>query len=358
MLETLLGSDGTSPMVVVSNDHTPHTLQIHRQALQACNFVMGHLAEYRLRMEEVHRAQNIFCLRAPLLRSLQELGEWEDLVDGIEIGINALPFSHTGSVRSEKNTLDCLLQQAHLFGMSICDQKNSGTSPVNCFPRLRDDGSLIASVEKEGIGVHQSPEAPGLKILQPTLLLPEEALRLPLMLWPSTQGSLPSIADSAVSGDSRDDVWAERVKALTHAATSRLLRTWAMRVQDLLEAHPSTSSDQTPPAAVPDSVFHATKPVTVLANYLALSLSPTAMSYNDLGILLSSLDGQLKDSRSFRSGSPDETTGHRLSRLYFEAGLEVDPRNAHLLTNLGSYWKKEGNYEEAVRYVSPPLQVL
>lgn len=339
--------------MVVPNDPAPHILQIRRQALQTCNFVMGHLSEYRLRMEEVHRAQNTFCLRAPLLRSLQEVGEWEDLVDGIEIGINATPpSSPIGSVRSEKATLDYLLQQTHLFGMSICDNDNLGSSPYGYFLRPRDDGSLVASVE-QGVDVRQSLDASGERILQPILLFPEEALRLPLMLWPSTQGSLPSVADSTTPGDPRDDDRKKRIKALTHAATSRLLGTWAMRVQDLLEPQPSNSRDHISPAAVPGSIFYATKSLAILANYLALSLSPTAMSYNDLGTLLSSLDGQIRVSRSSRSSSPDEITGHSLSKRYFEAGLELDPRNAHLLTNLGSYWKKERNYAEAIRCVSP-----
>jgi len=362
MLETFLGSGGfnnTSP-----DDPTPHILQTRRQALQICNFVMGHLPENPVRMEEVHRAQSTFCLRAQLLRSLQEVGEWGDLVDGIEIGISTplaapRPSSPASSAHPNKAILDDLLLQVHLIGMTICDQTNPDTSSRDDFPRPRDNASPMASVEHEGFDPLRSPEAPGWKTLKPTLLLfPAEVLRLPLMLWPSTQGSLPSIAVLTAPGNSQDNARMERLKALTNAATSRLLRMWATRVQDLLEAQPSAGRDHNLPTVVPGSTFHATKSLAVLADYLALSLSPTATSYNDLGVLLSSLDSQPGVSRSSRSSSPVGTIGDNLSRAYFEAGLEVDPHNAHPLANLGSYWKRQGNYEEAIRSVPPSLQIL
>jgi len=362
MLETFLGSGGFGN--TLPDDSTPHILQTRRQALQMCNFVIGHLPENPVRMEEVHRAQNVFCLRAQLLRSLQEVGEWEDLVDGIEIGISTplalpRPSSPAGSVRSNKATLDDLLLQVHFVGTTICDQTNPDTSSRDDFPRPRDDASPVASVEHEGFDPVRSPETPGWRILKPTLLLfPEEALRLPLMLWPSTQGSLPSIAVSTTPGNSQDDARMEWLKALTNTATSRLLRTWATRVRDLLGAQPSATRDHILSTTVPGSTFHATRSLTLLADYLALSLSPTTTSYNDLGVLLSSLDSQPRISRSSRSTSPVRTTGGNLSRVYFEAGLEVDPHNALLLTNLGSYWKKERNYEEAIRSVPPSLQIL
>jgi protein O-GlcNAc transferase len=136
------------------------------------------------------------------------------------------------------------------------------------------------------------------------------------------------------------------LEASTNAATGRLLHIWGMRVQDFIETQVSTGKDHIASAPVPCSMFQATRSLAVLAEYLALALYPTATSYNDVGILLSSLDDQSVASRS------SETTGRGLSRVYFEAGLEVYPRDAHLLTNLGSYWKKEGNYEKAIRFVS------
>ncbi|KAF9645541.1 TPR-like protein [Thelephora ganbajun] len=355
MLETFLGSNslgGTSPAVF--DEPTSHVLQTHRQALQMCNFVLGHLPENPVRKEEVHRAQNTFCRRALLLRSLQEVGEWADLVDGIEIGINTLalprPFLPVDSIRPRKATLDDLLLQIHSIGMSIRDKTNRDISSRDRLLNPRD-AFPTASVEYGSLDPLPSPEASGWRMLQPTLLLfPQETLRLPRMLWPSTQGSLPSIAPSTIAEILRDDTEIERLKALTNVATSRLLRTWAMRVQDLPEFQPPTTQDDTLSATVPGSVFHATKSLAILADYLALSLSPTAMSYNDLGILLSSLDTQPSTSRSSGSSSSGVTTGHNLSRVYFEAGLEAEPYNAHLLTNLGSYWRKEGNYEEAIRY--------
>lgn len=357
MLETFLGSNrfNETSLGVFNGSNTPQTPQIHRQALRVCSFVLGHLPENPVRMEEVHRAQNTFCLRALLLQSLQEAGGWGDLVDGIEIGINTtfpLSSSPAGSIRPEKTTFDDLLLQIHYIGTSICDNRNPDTSSPG-------GTSPTAAVKQEGPDVLRPPEGSGWKILQPTLLLfPEEVLRLPLKLWPSTHGSPPSIVVSTAPGNAEDDVWTERVKALTKTATSRLLHTWATKVQDFLEAQSLTGRDHTASAPVPCSIFQGTKSLVVLAEYLALALSPTAMSYNELGILLSAFDSQLRVSRSSRSGSLDETAGHNLSRVYFEVGLEVEPQNAHLLTNLGSYWKKGKNYEEAIRFVSPLSRAL
>lgn len=207
--------------------------------------------------------------------------------------------------------------------------------------------------KREGFDPQPSSEVPGWKILQPTLLLfPEEVLRLPLMVWSSTNGSLPSIAALTAPDDLRNDVRAELLETSTNAATSRLLRIWAARVQEFLETRSSTSQDHATPAAVPCSTFQATQSLIVLAEYLVLSLHPTAMSYNHLGILLSSIDSRSTVTRSSGSNSTDEITSHNFSRLYFEAGLEMDPYNAYLSMNLGSYWKKERNYEEAIRFVS------
>jgi protein O-GlcNAc transferase len=171
------------------------------------------------------------------------------------------------------------------------------------------------------------------------------------MLWPSTHGSLPSIALSNAPDGPMDDVRMGMLATSTNAATGRLLHMWAMRVQDFIETQVSTSKDHIASALVPCSALQATRSLVVLAEYLALALYPTATSYNDVGILLSSLDDQSVASRHSGSSTFDVTTGHSLSRVYFEAGLEVDPRDARLLTNLGSYWRKERNYEEAIRFV-------
>ena len=178
------------------------------------------------------------------------------------------------------------------------------------------------------------------------------------MLWPSTLGSLPSIAASIAADSLMDDVRMGMLEASTNAATSKLLHMWAMRVQDFIETQISTSEDHIASAPVPCSAFQATRSLVVLAEYLALALYPTATSYNDVGILLSSLDGQPVVPRSSGSDTLGGITGHSLSRVYFEAGLEVNPQNVHLLTNLGSYWKKERNDEEAVRFVAPSSSVM
>jgi hypothetical protein len=345
MLETLLGSEvfnGAPPKASSSN--TPHVLRIHRQAVQLCNFATGHLPENPVRTENVHRAQNIFRLRALLLPSLQEVGEWENLVEGIELGINPPPSPTGPSPRN--TTFDDLLFQAHRSVKATSNDTPPRDETV--------DGTFPAVADKHGVDLLRSPGSSERKVLQPApLLFPAEVLRLPSMLWPSTHGCLPRVAVSSAPGNLLDGFLMERVKALTNSATSRLLRMWAKAVQGFLEAQSSASGGQAGPAPVPCSAFQATQSLVLLAEYLALALYPTAASYNDVGILLSSLDVQSGASQPSGSGPAGAVTGHSFSKVYFEAALEMDPRNAHLLTNLGSYWKKERNYDEAIRFVSP-----
>lgn len=351
MLEALLGSEifnGASSRA--SNSDTPHVLRIHRQAVQVCNFVMGHLPENPVRTESVHRAQNIFRLRALLLPSLQEVGEWENLVEGIELGIN--PSSSPTGSGPRNTTFDDLIFQVHRNVRATCNDTGPNASPRDASPDL-PDGNFPTAADKHGVDLLRSPGSSEWKILQPApLLFPAEVIRLPSMLWPSTHGSLPSVSVSITPGNPLNGFPMERVKALTNMATSRLLRMWAKAVQGVLETQSPTSGGQTAPAPVPCSAFQATQSLVILAEYLALALYPTAASYNEVGMLLSSLDSPSNTPRSSGSSPPGATTGHSFSKVYFEAALEVEPRNAHLFTNMGSYWKKERNYDEAIRFVS------
>lgn len=131
MLETFLGSKDVNAIspVGLGDPSTPHIPQIRRQALHVCNFVMGQLPERPIRTEEVHRIQNTLRLRSLLLRSLQESGEWEDLVDGIETGINVTFASPAGSVGPKQTTVDDLLLQVHCVGKLLCGTTDTCTSP-------------------------------------------------------------------------------------------------------------------------------------------------------------------------------------------------------------------------------------
>lgn len=326
MLETLLGHKDfhSTSLTVFDTPGTSHVLNIRQQSLQVCNLVLGQLPRNPVGVGEVHRAQNALCIRSLLLHSLHETGEWEDLTEGVEIGINIAttpPDSSPG-----RATLDDLLLQAHQIGKSVY----SATNPNN-------------------LDQQPSPGVPGREILHPTLLLfPNEVALLPSKIWPSTNGFLPGVPISSTSENSAEDLRIQLLNSSTNVTTSRLLRTWAMRVQTFLEAQPLNDEDHVTPAAVPCSSYQATESLIILASYLALSLHSSPTSYNNLGILLSSIRPTV--SRSSAPGSINATTGHKMSRCYFEAGLEVGPQNAHLLTNLGTYWKKEGNYEEAIRY--------
>jgi len=143
ILEIFLGSkDFGNILPRVHDDHnTPHVLQIRRHSLQVCNCVIGHLSGHQLRVKEIYRAQNTFRLRALLLRYFQEAGDWEDIAEGIELGINTTVTPPAGSVRPKETTLDDLLLQVHSIGKSICGITNTGNLSRGDVPNTLDGPS-------------------------------------------------------------------------------------------------------------------------------------------------------------------------------------------------------------------------
>ena len=87
--------------------------------------------------------------------------------------------------------------------------------------------------------------------------------------------------------------------------------------------------------------------LSIMFYYLALSLSPSPSTYNNMGIVLSSVSTSVLQVSP--EGETSVLTGTNLARIYYTAGLQMDPNHPHLLTNLGSLFKDQGNLEEAIR---------
>ncbi|EED16900.1 UDP-N-acetylglucosaminyltransferase [Talaromyces stipitatus ATCC 10500] len=100
--------------------------------------------------------------------------------------------------------------------------------------------------------------------------------------------------------------------------------------------------------------------------YLSLSLQPSPSTANNVGILLASLqhNGPAKvRPRSITGKSlipeipgvaPD--SGIALALAYYSYGLTLDPKHAHLYTNLGSLWKDIGQLHAAIRMYELAVQ--
>lgn len=100
--------------------------------------------------------------------------------------------------------------------------------------------------------------------------------------------------------------------------------------------------------------------------YLSLSLQPSPSTANNVGILLASIqhNGPAKvrpRSIAGRTAIPEipgvaPDSGIALALSYYSYGLTLDPKHAHLYTNLGSLWKDIGQLHAAIRMYELAVQ--
>lgn len=91
--------------------------------------------------------------------------------------------------------------------------------------------------------------------------------------------------------------------------------------------------------------------------YLSLSLQPSPSTANNVGILLAGVQQSarskpnLKPTNSQASSVPGVTPGSgiALALAYYDYGLKLDSRHAHLYTNLGSLFKDIGQLNAAIK---------
>lgn len=95
--------------------------------------------------------------------------------------------------------------------------------------------------------------------------------------------------------------------------------------------------------------------------YLSLSLQPSPSTANNVGILLAGVQQSARSKAKTRSNNGQTPnvpaavpgvvpgSGIALALAYYDYGLTLDPRHAHLYTNLGSLFKDIGQLNAAIR---------
>jgi len=91
--------------------------------------------------------------------------------------------------------------------------------------------------------------------------------------------------------------------------------------------------------------------------YLSLSLQPSPSTANNVGILLASVQQSARSKSNNNSNTSHTSTipgvvpgsGIALALAYYDYGLKLDTRHAHLYTNLGSLFKDIGQLNAAIR---------
>ncbi|KAH8602479.1 glycosyl transferase family 41-domain-containing protein [Bisporella sp. PMI_857] len=176
----------------------------------------------------------------------------------------------------------------------------------------------------------------------PLLLPPEKALQTAKLVF-AKNGELPGLRH----------VHNELAKKAAISTTSNSLLSLAKIFQDAMSNTSSPQRISRMPAGVGD----------ILAlYYLSLSLQPSPSTANNVGILLASVPQPASYRYSVRDPAAQPSipgiipgSGIALALAYYNYGLLLDTRHAHLYTNLGSLLKDIGQlgsaikmYEEAV----------
>lgn len=171
---------------------------------------------------------------------------------------------------------------------------------------------------------------------EPILLLPQLALETSHLVFPP-QGQLPGLKDITNS-------IAKRAAA---SIVSNSLLSLAKIYQDGMSSSGASANRPRATSGVQD----------ILAlYYLSLSLQPSPSTANNVGILLASVQqsGTSKANLSGRLQQPlipgvVPGSGIALALAYYNYGLNLDSRHAHLYTNLGSLFKDIGQLNAAIK---------
>ena len=180
------------------------------------------------------------------------------------------------------------------------------------------------------------PDAP-LVPCETILLHPQAALKTAEYVFP-TNGQLPGLRD-VQDGPPK--------KAAISVASNSLL-SLAKIYQDGM-----SSSGASPPGAKSSPGVQ-----DILAlYYLSLSLQPSPSTANNVGILLASVQHSIPQEQLIGADKLEQTpipgvrpgSGIALALSYYNYGLNLDNRHAHLFTNLGSLLKDIGQLNAAIK---------
>lgn len=343
--------------IAQSTDDDTRRSASYLQAFRICQHVIRQVvgSDGRLLLHvpvhEIHRLQRVY-LTIATLHAMTGPNAIREAIGyhfrTIELGIRPpSPYSNT-----ECYTMRDLLLSVCVAGYML-SSSSSVPIPAEIIGSLSIDGyppfldrimqppfDLFRTVHDSAERLLNALLSLGGGVLPTLLLLPEQLVRLPMVLFPFSVGVLPAIC----TRNSQTGSWEippESTRQNTNLMMSTILLTVAKQLQDESLAH-------TVLPGIEGTMKVSTSLITLLY-YLALSLSPSPSTYNNLGILLCTLSS----ARPVRNiqGQKQLLDGPTLARLYYQAGLQLEPTHPHILTNLGSLLKDQGHVDEAIECV-------
>jgi protein O-GlcNAc transferase len=313
----------------------------------------------------VHRVLNLFYAKGNLeLATGRQLEAKADYESGLECVLSTFsdPRQYAGPHGSTAPlppaTVTDLLLGSILAGLSLMALQYSESSQAAGLRNLmhnlgfRDgpppmDYFQLARIYRPSIlpFLHEL----GGSLLPQILLTPQDVKMLPALLFRDTNGLLPTVQFALRPANDGDAATGDRSAVSIGQVTSTLLLTLAKVYQDAI------AQPQNPIALA--LMAQGMPPHTSLVlplYYLAIAIHPSPSTFNNLGILLSTLPASTVVSTP---QGPRSMSGQALAMEFYKAGLEIDPKHPHLYTNLGSLLKDMGHlgmavqmYEKAVEF--------
>ncbi|EMD42051.1 glycosyltransferase family 41 protein [Gelatoporia subvermispora B] len=335
----------------------------YSQALAICQHIQRQIVsdDGRLRFSvsvtEMHRLQRVFFTSATIYMLLSPDHFQNALTDyfrAIELAIRPpSPYPE-----EENYTVQDLVLTMCIAGyltaasagapippeISECLEVDGGASLLD---RVKDPGfNLFRAVRASSSRVRDALLHIGRGALPVIFILPDQVMRIPMVLFSSSMGVLPAICSRDVPSG-RLTLPTEKVRQQTNLMMSTVLLTIAKKFQD-----PSFANMMVPEFG--GAVGISTTFVIVLY-YLALALSPSPSTYNNLGIMLSIISATTTP--FIDHGRQVLLNGPTMAKIYYEAGLQLDSLHPHLLTNLGSLLKDLGQIDQAIQLYMKAITV-
>ncbi|KAI8089349.1 glycosyl transferase family 41-domain-containing protein [Halteromyces radiatus] len=179
------------------------------------------------------------------------------------------------------------------------------------------------------------------------LLQPDQAIQILQLMYPHTAGLLPGLVGLSINAnkqslDNTQSLLAANALRQTMQTTSTILLNLAKLLQDRMNS-PLNIDDKNTTTIVTSPSLSIILPLY----YFSLALNPSPSTANNLGILLSNLNGSVTSNAIQLSNSPP-LPGTIRAMQYYMYGLGLDARHPHLYTNLGSLLKDMGHLQEAI----------
>ncbi|KAF4547917.1 Hypothetical protein D9617_34g040970 [Elsinoe fawcettii] len=204
----------------------------------------------------------------------------------------------------------------------------------------------VLDVISAGNAEHNIPASP-VTSTDPILLYPEQAVQIAKLCFPD-QGDLPGLSWLPTDASAL----ARKSAILT---TSNSLLSLAKIFQDGMSA--SAKGNQV------CQLISGVREILALY-YLSLALQPSPSTANNVGILLAGIQQSAAPPQKPRKVTPIEQampsvaegSGIALALAYYNHGLALDSRHAHLYTNLGSLLKDIGLLDAAIEMYKRAVQ--